>query len=67
MSEDSILVSKLNRSFSRGRNPSVTLLGGEIIKYDRMNKEIYMRTFMCCDSHKTSTRVTTFIFRRISR
>ena len=50
MSEDSILVSKLNRSFSRGRNPSVTLLGGEIVKYDRMNKEIYMRTFMCCDS-----------------
>jgi len=43
--EDSILVSKLNRSFARGRNPSVALLGGEIIKYDRTNKEIHMRTY----------------------
>ena len=42
--EDRILISKLNRSFSKGRNPSVKLLGGEILKYDRENKEIHMRT-----------------------
>ena len=52
MDEDTILISKLNRSFSKGRNPSVKLLGGEILKYDRENKEIHMRTFYLINTKK---------------
>ena len=53
--EDRILISKLNRSFSKGRNPSVKLLGGEIVRYDRDNKEIHMRTFSFFDTIRKTT------------
>ena len=33
--DDARVIETLNKSFERGRNPSVKLLGGRIISYDR--------------------------------
>ena len=39
---DAKLMDVLNKSFERGRNPSVKLLGGKIESYDREAKELRM-------------------------
>jgi uncharacterized protein (TIGR00369 family) len=39
---DESLIERLNKSFERGRNPSVALLGGKIVSFDREAKSMRM-------------------------
>lgn len=40
--DDKRVIDILNKSFERGRNPSVKLLGGRIVSYDRAKSTLAM-------------------------